>query len=795
MKLLKYANAISLVSVPSILEEISLLPDNEGILMLRSLQFVACGGAPLKLSLGEELAAAGVKIVNSYGATETGPLTVMFVPTSDYNWRYFRLRRDMVLQLEAMPLSDGEKQRYKLTTRPFGWDKTFEVQDELICNPDNPTSEFRAVGRTDDLIVLVTGEKVLPYVLESTLSQSAHVKSAIAFGDDRFELGVIVEPSTPLPVEEHERFKSLIWPIVQEACERMDNHARISSKDAIVVVPPGRQIPRSDKGSVLRREVSNIFEAEIAEVYKTLDESSTDNSIQRLTMYNLEQDLKHLIQTRLGWNVPDEDWNFDDDLFELGMDSLQAVRLRRFLLQLAPEARGSSPVAETIPRDFVYRHPSISKIAGVFRGDEEPIGRLITRQETIERFVQLYSTTQLDQESLRIDLRFAGANKQSQSVVLLTGSTGSLGTHLLAHLASHPSVVHIICLNRSHPEDPYERQLKAAQAKKITIPQQAWLKIEIIQTNAAAPLMGLSTAQYGHVCGQITHIIHNAWPMDFKRRLPSFEAHFRILQNLISLARDAHKVRPTQKPSLMFISSIGVVGQYGRVHGGRTVPEIPMDSVECTNPFGYGEAKLVCEKIIEAAAHVHHDEIQARYVRVGQVSGSMKTGFWNPNEHLPALIKSSQTAGVFPKLEGTCSWLPVDCSAEVLSETLLTTVAQPTDLVYHLENPVRLSWHDILSIFASKLAFPNAEFLPFHEWLDKICAVADDIDAAGMDGNPAKRLADFFRGEFEHMSCGNISLDMERTRKVSPVLRSMGAVSDETIAAYIDQWRASGFLE
>lgn len=795
MKLLKYANAHSLMSVPSILEEISLLPDNEGTLMLRSLHFVACGGAPLKLSVGEELAAAGVKIVNSYGATETGPLTVMFVPTPDYDWHYFRLRRDMVLQLEAMPLMDGEMQRYKLTTRPFGWDTTLELQDQLIANPEYPTSDFKAIGRTDDLIVLATGEKVLPYVLESTLSESAHVKTAIAFGDDQFELGVIVEPSTPLPVEEHERFRSLIWPIVQEAGERMDNHARISSKGAIVVVPPGRQIPRSDKGSVLRREINKVFEAEIAEVYKTLDESFTDNSIRRFTMHNLEQDLKDLIQTRLGWKVPDEDWNFDDDLFELGMDSLQAVRLRRFLLQLAPEDPGASPAAKTIPRDFVYRHPSISKIARVFRGAEEPDGRLLTRQETIERFVQLYSTAQQERESLGIDFGFAEACKQSQSVVLLTGSTGSLGTHLLAHLASHPGVVHVICLNRSNPENPYERQLKAAQAKNITISQQAWSKIQVIQTNAAAPLLGLSTPQYGYLCRQITHIIHNAWPMDFKRRLPSFEAHFRILQNLVSLARDAHKVRPTHKPSLMFVSSIGAVGQYGRVHGGRTVPEIPMDRVECANPFGYGEAKLVCEKIIETAAHVHHDEIQARYVRVGQVSGSMKTGFWNSNEHLPALIKSSQLVGAFPKLEGTCSWLPVDRCAEVLSELLLTTITLPTDLVYHLENPVRQSWHDILSIFASKLALPNAELLPFHEWLERVCAVADDIDAAGIDGNPAKRLADFFRGEFEHMSCGSIILDMERARKVSPALQSMEAASDVTIAAYIDQWKASGFLE
>lgn len=51
------------MTVPHILEEMIALPEDEWTDALKPLQFVACGGGPLKLSVGEKLANAGVKIL------------------------------------------------------------------------------------------------------------------------------------------------------------------------------------------------------------------------------------------------------------------------------------------------------------------------------------------------------------------------------------------------------------------------------------------------------------------------------------------------------------------------------------------------------------------------------------------------------------------------------------------------------------------------------------------------------------------------------------------------------------
>lgn len=136
----------------------------------------------------------------------------------------------------------------------------------------------------------------------------------------------------------------------------------------------------------------------------------------------------------------------------------------------------------------------------------------------------------------------------------------------------------------------------------------------------------------------------------------------------------------------------------------------------------------------------------------------------------------------------TLSWIPVDSAAEVLSEILLATC--PVHLVYHLENPVRQSWHDTLVILASKLKLCHEDFLPFEEWLEEVCRVKDNA----AEDNPAKKLADFFKRDFIRMVSGEVILGTECARKMSPTLQLMDAVSPETIAGYVDHWRNVGFL-
>lgn len=183
------------MTVPSIVDDILSLPESKkrGTLdTLRRLRFVAVGGGALGVATGESLVQNNIKLVNHYGITEIGAIAPVFCPREDYDWHYLRLRDDLGLQLQPISSSD----RYKLIGHPIGWGRSFDVQDEPERNPNNPArDEVRIIGRMDDIIVLKSGEKVLPRLLEMSLMADAAIQTAVCVGSGFFEVLVIMEPS------------------------------------------------------------------------------------------------------------------------------------------------------------------------------------------------------------------------------------------------------------------------------------------------------------------------------------------------------------------------------------------------------------------------------------------------------------------------------------------------------------------------------------------------------------------------------------------------------------------------
>ena len=632
---IRLSGAQSLMTVPHILEEICALPPEQGMNALRSLQFVASAGGPLNHTTGEKLAASGVNLLAHFGTTEIGPIAPLSKPGPDYDWRFFRLREDMDLRLEA---SNGY---YTLTARPFGWDTDFILQDRLVTSERHPGQHFRAVGRNDDLIVLSTGEKVLPAILETLLCESPLVKAACVFGEARFELGVIVEPATLGTDAEH--LKDDIWPIILEASQKMDSHAQISSKTSIIVA--NGALPRSDKGSVVRRETWRVFADNIEHVYRQLEGFHAAHLSMTMHTKTLDHDLEDMLRDELGWT---DALGLHDDFFELGMNSLQAMKVCRKLR--SADLDGKRLPQGAVPNDFLYKNSNINALVQALKSHGARSIGTMSEEDSMVQLSQQYS------------LR----SKEHMCTVLLTGGTGSLGSHVIAALASNPDVAKIICLNRRQAANsgtsnclpqPKQRQIQALQSKGLKVTSEILTKLEVVEIDIREANFGLVPKEYAHLSSRVTHILHAAWPMDFQRNLSSFNSQFELLRSLLQLALNIHISRPFVRPRLLFISSIAVVGQYHVVNNTRIVPEIPMPDSRTVNPFGYGKAKFVCEKMLEAAAATHGAAMEVAIVRVGQMSGSRGSGYWNSKEHFPSLVRLSQKVGALPKIRGVSTYM------------------------------------------------------------------------------------------------------------------------------------------
>lgn len=236
--------------------------------------------------------------------------------------------------------------------------------------------------------------------------------------------------------------------------------------------------------------------------------------------------------------------------------------------------------------------------------------------------------------------------------VLITGATGSLGTHLVKAFTERADVGTVICLNRPGPSvavPPETRQLEAMASRGVTISDEARAKLCFIETDSSKARLGLGEEEYAALARRVTGILHNAWPMSGNRPIKAFEPAFHSLRNLIDLAREA--AGSQQKIRFQLISSIGVVGHYPLWSGGTRVPEERMEA-RSVLPNGYCDAKFTCERILDETLHRYPEYFDTMSARLGQVAGSKTSGYWNPVEHFCFMVKSSKNLRVLPQLEG-----------------------------------------------------------------------------------------------------------------------------------------------
>ncbi|KAI1502205.1 putative polyketide synthase, partial [Biscogniauxia marginata] len=407
---------------------------------------------------------------------------------------------------------------------------------------------------------------------------------------------------------------------------------------------------------------------------------------------------------------------------------------------------------------------------------------LTARERDISSYVQRFSA---DFEAPTAPKETASLESDSQCV-LVTGATGSLGSHLVKEFAERPDVKTVICLNRRSNSNPLARQKEAFASRGVSLDSDALGKLQVLETDTAKPKLGLGEADYAALVRSVTAILHNAWPMSGKRPIKGFEGQFRILRNLIDLARDIACARPG-KISFQLISSIGVVGHYPLWSGDVRVPEERAE-IKSVLPNGYCDAKYTCERILDETLHKYPDRFRPMTARLGQIAGSKVSGYWNPMEHFSFLVKSSKVLKALPDFEGVLSWCPVNDMAAALSELLLSDVtAYP---IYHIDNPVQQPWREMIATLAGALDVPSENIIPFRDWVSKVRRSPLSIET----DNPAGRLIDFLDDHFLRMSCGGLILDTKKACEHSKALAAVGPVSAEVARKYVKAWEDMGFL-
>jgi thioester reductase-like protein len=264
----------------------------------------------------------------------------------------------------------------------------------------------------------------------------------------------------------------------------------------------------------------------------------------------------------------------------------------------------------------------------------------------------------------------------SHDVVLVTGTTGTIGSNVLAQLVVDPKVGKVYALNREGSTPSDVRQRIALRDRGLDPSVVDSPKVVFLEGTVSQPRLGLVDELCEELRKSVTHVIHigrfrdcyqlyamltsvEGWRVDLNMGLAAFEDDIKGVRNLIDLTLSSYLSSP---PHFLFPSSPAVVhSAYYPLRsptfnplfiptdypGAEPVPEVAAE-VQMALGTGYGESKWICEEIL--AISRAETTLQPVIVRIGQVSGGVN-GYWKPSEWIPSIIQSVTLTGCLPSLD------------------------------------------------------------------------------------------------------------------------------------------------
>ncbi|KAJ7236044.1 hypothetical protein B0H12DRAFT_1256714 [Mycena haematopus] len=801
----KMANATGINTVPAMIMG---WESPEDIAYLKTLALLMYGGGPLPFRVGDSLFKQGVNIITAYGASEFGAVTDVKVrqaelDAGEWNWvrfcdhvniRWVPASGERVFECQLLTV----RETHQLAVENLPDVKGYATRDLFERHPTKPDlykmrvffcplqeiangyKYINSVGRVDDVIVMANGEKAVPGPMEDIMVANPFISSAVMFGRERNQVGVLIEPTQEYKIDPSDKlqlakYRNLIWPTVEKANENAPAFARIY-KEMILVTQPEKPLVRASKGTVSKKASIVLYDQEIEELYDTVEASGNAASDIEPPSSWSSQDLEPWLQTHASL-VAGRDIRGGYDLFDQGFDSLNATFLRhRIVGALKNSGAQATSAAQKITQNFVYAHPTIEDLANaittVVHGDAN--GSLNNATAAVEKMIEKYSAG--FEKPLNRPEKI-GVGSSNRAVVLLTGSTGGLGSHILEILLTLPFIDRVYAVNRKGEMPISERQREAFVDRGLDVALLSSDKLVYLESDTAKDNLGLPLDIWTTLRDSITVIIHNAWNLDFNKALSSFEPHVKGTRNLIDLARQSLQVNGVR---FLFTSSVGSALGWDRKLG--PFPEELQLDPNIAVGSGYGESKYVCERILASSG------LDATSFRIGQICGSENNGAWATSDWVAAMVKSSIALGSFPSdPSSVVAWLPPSAISRTIVDAALSSEKPP--FAINLVHPRPISWDLVMTTMASTAQLP---LIPFADWVQQLQDRSTQATAEDIANIPGIKLLDFFKATATGR--GSIEFSTVKAQELSDSMKLLKPVNEYDVKQWMQYWREKKFI-
>ncbi|ACK73815.1 amino acid adenylation domain protein (plasmid) [Gloeothece citriformis PCC 7424] len=427
--------------------------------------------------------------------------------------------------------------------------------------------------------------------------------------------------------------------------------------------------------------------------------------------------------------------SLEDNFFELGGHSL-------LITQLLVKIR--SDFGLDLPLRSLFESPTLAKLS-------ERI-EVLNQSKNVEP----HSQVELDRQNLiadaTLDLTISPNSNpfiftSDPNSILLTGATGFLGAFLLADLLQQTQGK-IYCLVRSHSSDAGLQKIKNSLKSYLLWQEDFSDRIIPLNGDLSKPLLGFSQEEFEHLANHIDVIYHNgAWVHHFYPYSVLKSTNVLGTEEILRLA-SLVKIKPVH-----FISTISVFGG-NHSSGVKIIRE--QDSLDNTYipTSGYVQSKWVAEQLVSLAGD---RGLPVCIYRPGRISGHSQTGISNPNDFVYRLILGCLELKKAPSFDMSLDLVPVDYVSQGI--VYLSRQENSIGKAFHLLNPYPFSSSQLIDWLQTKNYFINR--VSDEEWQATLVNIAHNYPE-----HPLYSLIPFFmahKSEKKALNSALIEFDCHNT--------------------------------
>ena len=253
-------------------------------------------------------------------------------PREDKAWNYLRLLPHVAPYIMFKPVDSEQHEciilhghRGKTMSNSDDPPNSWHTNDLFVPHGTIPNA-WKFVGRMDDRITLLNGEKVLPLTIEGRIRHHSLVREAVVFGIDREVPGLLLFKALGTSHLEDQEFLDQVWPAVEYANSHAEAFSQIT-REMVAIIPEDIECPLTDKSSIKRGHIYREFDSIICATYAAAGSVNKIQSLQ-LMIPDLEDWILRTVRSQ-GYEIED----VATDFFSAGMDSLNAIHLRGLILR------------------------------------------------------------------------------------------------------------------------------------------------------------------------------------------------------------------------------------------------------------------------------------------------------------------------------------------------------------------------------------------------------------------------------------------------------------------------------